>query len=191
MQSFVATGDPIFKAKAKGSYQSLAKFVEKVPDYVELFGGGKVQPETKPNVPVYWIRDNGISHNDLEEATAILFGEVSNRPSDKQQLEAQTILNTAFNRMEEYNKRKFRGKDNWTLKDVLQEPNQYQAYQGKQYNKYKSGELEELDKRKLESIKKVIGDVKNGDFINNINESVFYTHKPDGRIIVEDRPLFK
>lgn len=191
MKAYKETGDPIFKAKAKMSYQSLSNFAKNVPEYVELFGGGKVDAATKPDAPVYWIRDNKISHNDLEEAKAVLFGEISNRTPDKQQLEAQTILNTAFNRMEEYNARNHKGRSDWTLKEVLQMPNQYQAYGGKQYNKYKSGQLEDLDKQKLKAIEKVIGDVQNGSFINNIEDRVFYVHKPDGRIIADDRKLFK
>lgn len=169
------------------SYQSLSNFAKSVPEYVELFGGGKVEAAAKPDAPVYWIRDNQISENDLDEAKAILFGEISNRPSEKQMLEAQTILNTAFNRMDEYRKK---GK-NYTLTQVLQMPNQYQAYKGKQYNKFKSGEIDELDKRKIESIDSVLKLVRNGEFINNIEDRVFYVHKPDGRIIADDRKLFK
>ena len=101
MKAYQETGNPIFKAKAKMSYQSLSNFAKSVPEYVELFGGGKVEAAAKPDAPVYWIRDNQISENDLDEAKAILFGEISNRPSEKQMLEAQTILNTAFNRMDD------------------------------------------------------------------------------------------
>lgn len=187
MQSYIKTKNPIFKEKSRTSYQSLSNFVNSVPEYVELFGGGKVEAATKPDAGVYWIRDNQISHNDLEEAKAILFGEISNRSTDKQLLEAKTILNTAFNRMDEYRKK---GK-NYTLTEVLQMPNQYQAYKGKQYNKYKSGQIEELDKRKIKAIDEILNTVKNGEFQNNVGDSVFYVHKDDGRIIVDDRKLFK
>lgn len=191
MQDYVATGDPIFKAKAKSSYQSLQSFVDSVPKYVDMFGGGKVEAAAQPDAQTYWIRNNGISHNDLEEAKAVLFGEVGNRDPVKQQLEAQTILNTAFNRMDEYNAKNFRGKNNWSLTDVLQEPNQYQAYKGNQYNKYKSGELEVLDKAKLRSIDTVLNLVRNGKFQDNIGSSTRYSHKSDGRIIATDEPLFQ
>lgn len=173
------------------SYQSLSNFVKSVPNYIELFGGGKVEAATKPDAGVYWIRNNSISENDLDEAKAILFGEISNRAPDKQQLEAQTILNTAFNRMEEYNAKKFRGRSNWTLTDVLQDSNAYQAFKGKQYTKYKSGQTDELDKQKIQAIDKVLGDVRNGNFINNIGEDAFYVHLPDGRIRTNSKPLFK
>ncbi len=191
LKDYATTGDPIFKAKAKSSYQSLQSFVDNVPKYVDLFGGGKVEAAAKPDVPTYWIRNNGISHNDLEEAKAVLFGEISNRDPMKQQLEAQTILNTAFNRMDEYNQKKFRGKDNWTLTDVLQEPNQYQAYRGNQYNKYKSGNIETLDRPKLKAIDGVLSQIKNGKFQDNIGDSTRYSHRSDGRIIATDEPLFK
>ena len=135
----------------------------------------------------YWIRNNKISEADLEESKAILFGEISNRPPEKQKLEAQTILNTAFNRIEEYGKRGMKK----TLTEVLQMPNQYQAYMGKQYKKFKSGFTEELDNPKIDSINSVIDEVKSGTFQNNIGASVFYSHKPDGRIIATNNKLFK
>jgi len=138
-------------------------------------------------VTEYWIRNNKITDSDLEEAKAVLFGEISNRSSDKQKLEAQTILNTAFNRMDEYAKR---GTPK-SLTEVLQMPNQYQAFGGKQYTKYKSGQVEELDKRKLESIDTTLNDIKNMSFQNNIGTSTRYHHLADGRIIATDDKLFK
>jgi len=136
----------------------------------------------------YWIRENKITDDDLNEAKAILFGEISNRSSDKQVLEAKTILNTAFNRMDEY--RRVKGKE-YTLKEVLQMDNQYQAYKGKQYNKFKKGETDELDERKIKAIDSIFEKVKDGTFQNNVGKSVFYVHKPDGRIVVDNRSLFK
>lgn len=160
-----------------------------------LFGSFKTTlndllgPETAlaSEAPSYEVRGNKVWDTDLEEARAILFGEVSNRSSEKQMLEAQTILNTAINRMNEYRKR---GKEK-TLTEVLQMSNQYQAYKGKQYEKYKSGKLEELDQRKIDAINKIIEQLKKGTLKNNIGDYVFYTHKPDGRIIATSKKLFK
>lgn len=187
MQDYVKTKDPTLKEKAKDSLLKLQSIAGKVPEYLSLFGGGKVDPVAKPEVPTFFIRSNAVSHNDLEEAKAILFGEISNRSPEKQRLEAQTILNTAFNRMDEYAKR---GTPK-TLTEVLQMPNQYQAYGGKQYKLFKSGGTGELDKGKIEAIDSILGQVKNGDFQNNVGGSVFYKHTKDGRIIPDDRQLFK
>ena len=137
--------------------------------------------------PSYWIRNNEIKDSDLEEAKAVLFGEISNRSSDKQKLEAQTILNTAFNRMDEYAKR---GTPK-TLTEVLQMDNQYQAFKGKQYTRYKNNELDPTDNQKLSAIDSMLEKVRNGSFQNNIGKSVFYSHKPDGRIIATTENLFK
>jgi len=135
----------------------------------------------------YSVRNNEISDIDLEEARAVLFGEISNRSSDKQKLEAQTILNTAINRMEVFAKR---GAPK-TLTEVLQMDNQYQAYQSKQYEKYKSGKLEKIDMQKIEAIEAIINKVKDGTFQNNIGDYVYYAHKPDGRIFARAGRLFK
>lgn len=157
----------------------------KIKDFLNaLFG---VKTASASELPDVWIRDNRINTKDIEEATAILFGEISNRSSDKQILEAQTILNTAFNRMDQY---RARGMEK-TLTEVLQAPNQYQAYKEKQYNKYKSGKLDSLDQRKIDSISKVIAQLYDGSFQNNIGDYVFYKHMPDGRIIASPGKLFK
>lgn len=157
----------------------------KIKNFINaIFGVKTASAEELPDV---WIRDNRITTTDIEEATAILFGEISNRSSDKQILEAQTILNTAFNRMDQY---RSRGMEK-TLTEVLQAPNQYQAYKEKQYNKYKSGKLDSLDQRKIDSISKVIAQLYDGSFQNNIGDYVFYKHMPDGRIIASPGKLFK
>lgn len=141
-----------------------------------------------PNAPkqTYYIRDNAVTPSDLDEAKAILFGEISNRTPDKQRLEAQTILNTAFNRMDAYRKRGI----NKTLTEVLQMDNQYQAYKGKEYTRFKTGSLQPTDQQKQDAIEEMIGKVKDGSFQNNIGDSVFYAHKPDGRIVATNKKLF-
>lgn len=150
----------------------------------KAFGVKTAQASELPSV---YIRDNEIKPTDLSEARAVLFGEISNRNPEKQALEAQTILNTAFNRMDEYRKH---GTPK-TLMEVLQMPNQYQAYKGKEYTRYKSGKTGLGDKQKEEAIDKVLAQVRDGTFQNNIGNSVSYTHAKDGRIIVNNKQLFK
>lgn len=151
-----------------------------------LFGAKTASAAEMPQKN-YYIRDNSISEPDLQEAKAIIFGEVSNRTPEKQKLEAQSILNTAFNRMDEYRKH---GKE-YTLTQVLQMPNQYQAYQKPLYTRFKKGDIQPGDKQKIDAIDSVLNDVRGGNFINNIGKDVSYTHKSDGRIIVDNRKLFK
>jgi len=128
----------------------------------------------------YWIRNNEITESDLQEARAVLFNEVSNRTEPgKQELEAQTILNTAFNRMENPTI----GKKGQTLTEILQYKNQYKGYQGGEYKRLKIGDIKDTDKPKLAAIDAAIEKVRNGSFINNIEDYRFYTHKLDGRII--------
>ena len=164
------------QAKAGGGFEDML---------AALTGAKTAYAHDKP-MQKYYIRNNTITQDDLEEAKAVLFGEVSNRPSDKQMLEAQTILNTAFNRMDAYRKKGI----NKTLTEVLRQPNQYQAYGGKEYHRYKSGELRQTDEQKLEAIDAMLARVKNGTFQNNIGDYVFYSHKPDGRIVAVNKPLF-
>lgn len=152
-----------------------------------LTGAHKAEAAEMSQAPkAHYIRDNAISDQDLEEAKAILFGEVSNRSPQKQQLEAQTILNTAFNRMDEYRKH---GQQK-TLAEVLQMPNQYQAYKGKEYARFKAGKTRPTDEAKLIAIEAMLAKVKDGSFENNIGDYKFYSHKPDGRIVAVNKPLF-
>lgn len=158
-----------------------------------IFGEAKVAsasavpPDYVPPDNSHWIRNNEIKDSDLEEAKAILFGEISNRSTDKQLIEAQSILNTAFNRMDEYARI---GKPK-TLTEILHMPNIYQAYNDKQYTKYKSGVTDTADQQKIDVINTMIAKIKNGTFQNNIGKRVRYHHLSDGRIVVTNEKLFK
>jgi hypothetical protein len=151
--------------------------------YESTIGPKTAEASVVPEQKSYWVRNNEIKDTDLDEARSILFAEISNRTKDKQSLEAQTILNTAFNRMEQYNKDNYKGKSDWTLLDVLREPQQYQGYQSGEYKRIRAGDTNETDKQKLAAIDEMIAKVKDGTFKNNIPGYRFYVHKPDGRIV--------
>jgi hypothetical protein len=126
------------------------------------------------------------------ELKPVLFGEISNRSSDKKELEARVILSTAINRMKEYAKK---GTPK-TLAEVLSMPNQYQAYKGEQYNKYKANKLDKLGttkKGEVDSItEKLLQEIKDGTFKDVTNGAFYYVHNKDGSIAYDDtRPLFK
>jgi len=132
----------------------------------------------KPEKKTYVVRGQTITDDDLNEARAILFSEISNRNSEKQKLEAQTILNTVLNRMEQ---RKKEGNP-FSMTQILQEENQYQGFGGIQYNRYKSGSLNDLDTQKIKAIDEVIEQLKQDSLINNIGNRVRYTHNKKGEI---------
>lgn len=135
----------------------------------------------------YYIRNNEITDADLSELRAILFGEISNRNKDKQKLEAQVILNTVFNRMDEYRRKG----QNKTATRVVQMPEQYQAFTSNEYKRYKNGDLKPTDKQKLEAIDEILEKVKNKTFQNNIKNAYYYKHNKDDTIEVDfNRPLF-
>jgi len=56
-----------------------------------------------------------------------------------------------------------------------------------QYQEYKKGKI---NKQRVDAIDAMLKQVKDGTFKNNAGNYVSYTHKPDGRIILNDRPLF-
>ncbi len=113
-----------------------------------------------------------VTEAELKELAAVLFGEVGNRPLSKKLTELRAITNVALNRAE---------KEGKTLKEVLQSPNQFQAYLGKQYNAYKSGKAfnSTLEKEKIKAIETVINEVKSGKLKNTIGDNLSYAHLKD------------
>ena len=104
----------------------------------------------------------------------ILYGEISNRPFDKQQLEANVILSTVVNRIAEHGRK---NKKFANFQSTLTQPNAYQAYKGKQYNAYLGGNLNVLDTQKKVTIDKIAEEQWNqlsqGKF-NDITEGAYY-----------------
>jgi len=117
---------------------------------------------------------------DLEELAAIIYGEISNRPLDKQILEAKTIANIVLNRMENH---EWKGK---SVADIVLEHKKnakypaFQAKDGKQYRDYKEGKP--TDASKLKAINVIIDDIRNGKLDNNIDDYLMYAHMPDNSI---------
>lgn len=136
----------------------------------------------------YSIPDRGvtITDPDLEEAKKILFAEVSNRSPERQGFESKLILNTALNRMKQYQDK---GTPK-TLTQVLQEPNQYQGYGSKQYQVASSGKLDAPSAAKMQQIESVLSEIRAKGLSDSTNGSVFYSHKPDGTIWLKNGPLF-
>ena len=124
-----------------------------------------------------------LREKDIQELEAILYGEISNRAPDKQRLESRTIVGTVLNRM---------GEKGVPMLDILQEPNQYQAYQENEYNQYKKGNR---NPRRAQVVKEIINEIKKGDLSNpqyDAYGAFYYKHNPDGSIRVDDnRPLLK
>ena len=141
--------------------------------------------------PAYDLRGIKVTDDDLDEASHILFNEISNRDPDKQKFEINHVINTALNRA--IDNPKYFGA---TLTQVLQKPFQYQGYSpegmiakgGKviesQYQKIKSGILDAPSKKKLQVIQEALADIKNkaGEFKDTTGGSKFYVHAADGTL---------
>jgi hypothetical protein len=148
-------------------------------------------PAPKP-ISEYYLKDRGVklTDADFEAAKPILYGEISNRPADKQMLEANVIMNTGLNRMQGYGAH---GKPK-TLAEVFSMPNQYQAYNSPQYQQYYNP-MDAPSKKKKEQIDKMVDDIreriKNGEFVDNTEGAYYYIHEKDGKIKYDNlRKLF-
>ena len=159
-----------FKTPEKNS-SNLSNFIQKM----------------SPKKNTYDIRGLKINDNDLDEASKILYAEISNRFPERQQFEIRNIINTAINRAK-INPQGFGD----TLTKVLQKPYQYQGYapngmtisKGKiiesQYQKVKADKIDEYGKKKLQLIKNTLNEIKTGKFEDTTDGSMFYVHASDG-----------
>lgn len=144
----------------------------------------------QPNV--YTVPDRGVTYTDEDLAALrpILYGELSNRPYEKKQLEADIILNTILNRAKEY---KTKGKEK-SLSEIVAMPNQYQAYGSQQYKNYSNPTLY-LDQKKKKEVDMIVDElhnkIKSGQYKDITNNAYYYQHNPDGSIVYDNkRQLF-
>lgn len=145
------------------------------------------QPKTPaPAGTTYNVRGVKVNDNDLNEASNILYGEISNRDPKKQTSEVHNAINTAINRAQN-DPNKYNG----SVLSVLKEPAQYQSYapegvhkNGKvvesQYQKLMKGAINDEGKQKLETIKLALNELKSGNFEDTTGGKTFYVHANDG-----------
>lgn len=136
--------------------------------------------------PTYKVRGVSLTDRDLATLRNVLFAEISNRTPDKQALEARTIVNTALNRIPQY---QAQGKQ-MDLHSVLSMPNQYQGYGSPEYQRISNNATTTVDAPKLKAIDDTIGQLKSGKFPDTTGGKVFYHHTPEGQIFLKDGPLF-
>lgn len=172
--------DSIFK-KSSSLAEKLAASVGMITEQVSVD-----KPELPPK---YNLKDRGITLDDLQlqKLKPLLFSEISNRDLSKKELEARVITNTILNRMSRW---KDEGKDK-TIEDIINTPKQYQGVGGNQYKIYESGIYDAPTKEKVNEVNsvvdKIFSEIKSGSFKDNTNGAAYYTHKPDGSIIYDDK----
>ena len=146
-----------------------------------------------PKISSYSLPDRGVSitDDDIKSLRPLIYGEVSNRGTDKKKLETNVILNTAINRMKEYDTKK---KRTHTLSEVLAMPNQYQAYGGSQYQQYSNppDPVAAAKRKEVDAIvDEIVEQLRRGQYPDNTEGAYYYIHEPDGRITYDNRrPLF-
>lgn len=145
-----------------------------------------------PSQP-YTLKKRGatVTDTDIEALRPLLYGEVSNRNTEKKKLEADVIFNTALNRQKEY----ARKGQNKTIAEILAMPNQYQAYGSPQYKEYHApaNTLSVAKKKEIDAIVDTIKErVKKGDFKDNTEGAYYYIHNAKDNSITYDnlRKLF-
>ena len=204
----VDTNNPIYKFYEKDVQKYLNKFGgkrvvdDKGVSWIEVpitKEQGKLPIEAFAVAPVIAVpgaeQDKKLKIKESEvssELKPVMFGEISNRSLEKKELEARVILSTALNRMKEY---ALKGHPK-TFKEVLALDNQYQAYEGEQYNNYKKGKLDTLGLKKKKEIDtimdKLIKELREKKFKDVANGAFYYVHNKDGSITYDDtRKLFK
>lgn len=128
------------------------------------------------------VRGVSLNSPDLDTLRAVLFAEISNRTSDKQKLEARTIINTVINRAKKSGK---------TVQQELIKPNQYQGYDSKQYQRLVQKKTTVTDNQKIAAVDAVLKELLSGNFKDNIEGRTFYHHNPDGSIVATNKYPYK
>ncbi len=176
------------------TFSEIIQKIKGIPSHEEI--QQKVSPAKN-----YKLRGIDVSEEDLSELKKVLFSEISNRPDDKKKLESDVILNTVLNRIPEHKKY---GK-NYTIKDIVQMPNQYQGYEPKgrfdekgnylsesQYQIYSKPDLDEPTRKKKEFVDNYVEQLKTNDIIDNTEGAFYYIHNPDSTITYDNlKPLYK
>jgi hypothetical protein len=108
----------------------------------------------------------------------VLFAEISNRDPKTVRLEFNTIVNTVLNRMQK------RGQ---SMSDVLRDEKQYQGYGSKQFNLYKSGNLDIFSQKKADMINSLINEFISTGLEDSTGGAEYYVHTKDGRIYYSNK----
>ena len=105
-----------------------------------MFGSNKINyadtSAVAPKEETGTYKGQTITKSDFDNIRPILFGEISNRPPDKQNLEGNVIASTAMNRVVANNQKG----NKFSLGNVLSQPNQFQSYNGSQYKLYSNAD---------------------------------------------------
>lgn len=169
------------------------KSIQKVSGKISDYFAPAVYTKAEAMAPTtYSLPNRGVelSDADIEAMRPLIYGEISNRTPDKQELESHVIFNTALNRMREY---AARGQKK-TLSDVIAMPNQYQAYGGDQYRAY-SNPPDVVAQKKRQQVDDIVNrirdQIKTGDYADNTEGAFYYVHNPDQTITYDNKkPLF-
>lgn len=147
--------------------QSAPKVVGEIPQTMAKTVGAKTYTDKR--------RGLSLSEDDINEARAIMYGEVGSRSRDKKVLEANVVLNTALNRLKMIHDA---GYTDVSLKDVLTVPMQYQALNSENYKLAKSGKVPKNDER-MSAIEEVINKMDLGELEDISEGKIAYHHYDD------------
>ncbi len=139
-----------------------------------------------PNKRTYTLKDRGISFSQDEVEKTLkpmLYSEIAphgigtgQRPKEKVELEMRAIVNTVLNR----SKNRKKG-----VTDIINEPNQYQGVGTPKFNNF-STTTDPLEKEQVdfinETMSKIMSEIENGTFQDNVGGAEFYGHLKDGTI---------
>ena len=139
-----------------------------------------------PRTDSYVLKDRGvmISKEDIEKSLKpMLYSEAAphgegrgQRPKEKVELEMRAIMNTVFNRSKNRQK---------TVSEIINEPNQYQGVTSKKFKNFATT-TDPIEKQQIdfinETFDKIVSEIQNGTFQDNVGGAEFYGHLKDGTI---------
>lgn len=184
LKEYAATGIEAFKHAAGKAYDSILNApLNAISAHVSADN-----TQIKPKKFTVSGRGADFLDSDISTIAGTLFGELSNKGTPADQMnEAHKILDTAINRAKATKK---------TLGEIFEQPNQYQAYKGKQYWMYLTGKnqggLDAPSQEKADLVDKAVNQLFSENFKQDeTGGKVFYAHNAKGEIVLRDGTLFK
>ena len=126
-------------------------------------------------IPKYKIKDRPVEvlDDELKDLGGVIFGEAGNNID-----EMRKIANVVINRSNQSFKPIF----NELSKKSRRGGFEFNAYSGNQYNKYMTGNLDFLSKKKAALVNQVLEEIKNGILVDNTNGAIYFSHGTDGKL---------
>ena len=142
-----------------------------VPSEKMVYEKDKKNDEPK----VYKIKDRPVevAEDELKDFGAVVFGEATTSIDDMRK-----ISNVIINRANASSRPVFAELSKKSRNGGFE----FNAYTGKQYNKFMSDDFDFVSRKKAENVNKVLEEIKNGTLADDTDGAIYFSYSPEGKL---------